>query len=72
MIPENGTHCWSTDNLLSEFEKVNKDRVVSSEWVVGSLNVDSLYSLLDIDRCARVVSQKIYNNDLKFEKLDWK
>ena len=39
------------------------------------MDVDSLYPLyplLDIDQCARVVSQKIYNNDLKFDKLDWK
>ena len=30
------THCTSTDNLISEFTRVNTGDV-SSEWVVGSL-----------------------------------
>ena len=72
LIPENGTHCWSTDDLLSEFERVNSNQVVDKEWIVGSLDVDSLYPSLDIDRCARVVSEKLFHSDLKFEKLVWK
>ena len=69
LIPEDGTHCWSTDDLLSEFEKVNRNQVVDGEWIVGSLDVNSLYPSLDIDRCARVVSEKLFHSDLKFGKL---
>ena len=72
LIPENGTHCWSTDDLLAEFERVNSNQVIDKEWIVGSLDVDSLYPSLDIDRCARVVSEKLFRSDLKFEKLVWK
>ena len=72
LIPEDGTHCWSTDDLLAEFERVNSSQVVDGEWIVGSLDVDSLYPSLDIDRCARVVSEKLFDSDLKFEKLVWK
>ena len=72
LIPESETHCWATDDLLTEFEKVNADRVVDRDWVVGSLDVDALYPSLDIERCARVVCDRLFESDLKFEKLDWK
>ena len=72
LIPEDGTHCWSTDDLLVEYERVNSSQVVSGEWIVGSLDVDSLYPSLDIRHSVRVVREVLFDSDLKFEKLDWK
>ena len=40
--------------------------------MVGSLDVESLYPSLDITRCAKVVSRKLYESDLKFTDLNWK
>ena len=39
---------------------------------MGSLDVDSLYPSLDIDRCARVVREKLDESGIQFEKLQWK
>ena len=39
--------------------------------MVGSLDIDSLYPSLDITRCAKVVSKKLYKSDLKFPDLNW-
>ena len=39
--------------------------------MVGSLDVESLYPSLDITRCAKVVSRKLYESDLRFSDLNW-
>ena len=72
IIPEGGTHCVSTDDLLAEFEKVNKDRDAEEHWVVGSLDVVSLYPSLNIPRCARVVRDALFESNLEFRNLQWK
>ena len=72
LIPEEGTHCWATDDLIAEFEKVNEEGSVDEDCVIGSLDVDALYPSLDIDRCARVVAGKLFDSDLRFEKLNWR
>ena len=72
LIPEEGTHCWATDDLIAEFERVNGEGSVDEDCVIGSLDVDALYPSLDIDRCARVVADKLFDSSLKFEKLNWR
>ena len=72
LIPEEGTHCWATDDLIAEFERVNGEGYVDEDCVIGSLDVDALYPSLDIDRCARVVAGKLFDSDFKFEKLNWR
>ena len=39
--------------------------------MVGSLYIDPLYPSLDITRCVKVVSKKLYESDLKFPDLNW-
>jgi hypothetical protein len=72
LIVGNKTHCQSTDDLIEEFEKVNSNEEVGDNWVVGSLDVDSLYPSLDVERCARVVRQRLEQSNLTFERLQWK
>ena len=66
------THCSSTIDMLQEIENLNQSRKLNENCMIGSLDIDSLYPSLDISRCAKVVSQKLYNSDLKFPGLDWK
>ena len=40
--------------------------------MVGSLDVDSLYPSLNVERCAEVVRKKLEGSDLRFENLRWK
>ena len=72
IISENATNCLSTNELLTEFERLNRDVNVQKEWVVGSLDVDALYPSLDIKRCAEVVSQQLFKSDLVLNGLKWK
>ena len=48
-------------------------RVVQpKEWVVGSLDVEALYPSLDVDECAKVVGETLYNSKITVEHLQWK
>ena len=71
IIPQGGTQCESTDELLAEFERVNKQRDADPRWVVGSLDVKSLYPSLDIEVCAIVVAKAVMDSGLVFENLQW-
>ena len=72
LIPDSKTNCVSTEELIAELERTNTRGQVKDTWVVGSLDIDSLYPSLDIERCADVVARKLESSDLKFEKLRWK
>ena len=50
---------------------MNRTRAVSEDWVVGSLDVSSLYPSLDIETCALVVTFAMYHSEYSFGKLDW-
>ena len=56
--------------MLREFEKVNICRDVDRRWVVGSLDVKSLYPSLDIV-CGVVVAKALWESDLAFKGLHW-
>ena len=56
---------------MNNSESFNEEQV-DGKWVVGSLDVDSLYPSLDVDRCVEVVKRKLYESDLVFENLRWK
>ena len=66
------THCDSTVNLLEEIERVNRSDQVNQSTIIGSLDVDALYPSLNIDRCARVFRNKLFESKLKFPGLSWK
>ena len=72
LIPGNDTNCESTEELLREFEKVNREKAVQDKWIVGSLDVDALYPSLDIEKCAEVVCTRLFESDIVFEDLVWK
>ena len=77
LIPQGSTQCESTDELLREFEKVNVNREASKRWIVGSLDVVSLYPSLDIDVCGIVVARGLMvdrgliGSELVFKNLRW-
>ena len=71
LIPKGSTQCESTDELLGEFEKVNEERDADRRWVVGSLDVVSLYPSLDVDVCAKVVAETMMESDMVLKNLKW-
>ena len=50
LIPGNETHCNSTEELIGIFKRVNEGEV-EPDWVLGSLDIKSLYPSLNIERC---------------------
>ena len=71
LIPEGGTQCGSTEELLSQFERVNRIRDADPRWVVGSLDVVSLYPSLDIEVCSIMVALALMDSDLVFKGVKW-
>ena len=68
---DSNTQCNSTEELLAEKEEVNREEV-REKWVVGSMDITSLYPSLDIKRCAKVVRNELYASKLIFRNLQWK
>ena len=71
LLPDWCTQCDSTDELLREFEKLNEEREADERWIVGSLDVESLYPSLDVVVCSLVVAKALIESGLKFEGLCW-
>lgn len=71
LIAQGNTQCQSTDELLSKFERVNREKDADPRWIIGSLDVVSLYPSLDIDVCTVVVALALIESDIQFEKLRW-
>ena len=63
--------CDRTEDLLAEIERVNEQNV-DPNWTVGSLDVEALYPTLDVDECAKVVGDTLYNSNIVIEGLQWK
>ena len=72
LIPRRSTQCESTDELLREFEKVNNEGEANERWVVGSLDVVSLYPLLDIVVCGLVIAKELLDSYIVFKNLCWR
>ena len=72
LISRGSTQCDSTDELLREFEKVNSEREADGRWVLGSLDVDSLYPSLDVYVCSVVSAKELIESDLVFNNLNWR
>ena len=70
VIPPGSTQCNSTEELLKEIEKTNKDNI-SKEWVVCSLDVEALYPSLDIQECSRVIEKELFQSDFDIKGLKW-
>ena len=71
LIGMSPTHCPSTIDMLQEVDRLNQSGKLNRNCMVGSLDVESLYPSLDITRCAKVVSRKLYESDLRFSDLNW-
>ena len=71
LIAQGDTQCQSTDKLLNKIEEDNKARDADQRWVVGSLDVKSLYPSLDIDVCAKVIAETVIASDIEFKGLKW-
>ena len=71
LIPENDTHCDSTEDLLAEIENVNNNEV-NPNWKVGSLDIEALYPSLDIPKCSEIIIQELYNSDIQIKNINWK
>ena len=71
LIHEGGTQCGATEELLSQFERVNRVRDADPRWVVGSLDVVSLYPSLDIEVCSIMVARALMDSDLVFKGVNW-
>ena len=71
LVGNESTHCWSTDDLINEIEKLNEE-IVDEEWIVASLDVDALYPSLDIEKCTKSIVRKMNESEIVFEGLQWK
>ena len=72
MAPGVESQCDSTDDLLIEFERINRERDADERWVVGSLDVVSLYPSLNVERCVREVRVRMDSSDMVVSGLQWK
>ena len=74
LVPDSETHCDSTQNLLEEINTINDDDDLrlDERTIVGSLDIEALYPSLDIEKCATVVSERLYNSEITFSNLKWK
>ena len=52
------THCDSTVDFLEAIENVNKIGRVNDHMILGSLDVDTLYPSLDVEKCSEVFRHK--------------
>ena len=71
IVPGRETQCDSTEEMVKVFKAVNEGEV-QPDWIVGSLDVKSLYPSLNIERCARVVRERLNESDFQFVGQDWR
>ena len=71
LLEGEATDCDSTDDLIYQFEKINRGEV-NDKWVIGSLDVESLYPSLNIPKCVEVIKKKLISCTMDFENLEWK
>ena len=45
---------------------------MNERHVVGSLDIEALYPSLDIEKCAGIVNEKLYESEITFANLQWK
>ena len=59
--------------LLSAINEINDDEdlQLNDKHVIGSLDIEALYPSLDIEKCASVVSEKLYESEITFANLQW-
>ena len=71
LIPGNETQCNSTEELIEVFKRVNVGDV-KGDWILGSLDVKSLYPSLNIEKCAKVIRDRLNESKFQFIGQDWK
>ena len=57
------------DDLAEELES---EQEIPEGLCVGSLDVVGLYPSLDIEKCAKICQERIYNSEMKFAGVDYK
>ena len=65
------SHCDSSHKLLSIINKLNvgDDLHLNNNYMIGNLDVEALFPLLDIEKCASVVGDKLYESRITFGNL---
>ena len=65
------TVCSSTEELLAEVGRVNNERIGERD-IVGSMDVEALYSSLDIDFTIEKVYEQLDNSRMNIEGINYK
>ena len=68
--PENTTSCMSTEEMLAEIEKVNKQKH-GGNIVVGSADVKALYPSLELEFAIDVVCKEFAKSGVKVEGVNY-
>ena len=63
-------NCASTEELLAEFDKLNKEGIPEKAFI-GSADVVALYPSLDIKEVTRVVGEMIEESNVEIEGVDY-
>ena len=71
LIPDNDTHCDSTEDLLAEIETLN-NQSVNPNWKVGSLDIVALYPSLNIPKCGEIIGRELYKSSIHIKNINWK
>ena len=71
LIPDNDTHCDSTEDLLAEIETLN-NQSVNPNWKVGSLDIVALYPSLNIPKCGEIIGRELYKSRIHIKNINWK
>ena len=71
------THeCVSTEDFLSKIEdlnsKIREGSIDSTNMMVGSLDVESLYGSIDTKVAAKIVKIRYMMSEMKIEGVDWR
>ena len=70
LIPPSSTQCNSTQELIEDINELNK-KTINDKWIVCSLDVEALYPSLDIEECARVIEEQLFQADFEVDGLRW-
>ena len=65
------TVCSSTEELLAEVEKLNREGIDASD-IIGSMDVEALYPSLDIDFTIEKVCEVLLNSSVEYEGINYK
>ena len=66
------TVCSSTEELLAEVERLNREGGLDDQDIIGSMDVEALYPSIDIDFTIDKVCELLLNSNVEFEGINYK